>query len=68
MSASHYYRLGVYLAQLAELSGPGDVKKLKVQARAQFEEALELHRIVVFPRGKLLPSQLQDIMRRIKGE
>lgn len=65
INASYHYCLGVYLERLASLSEPGNVPRLMGRARASFQKALQLHEQVVYPRGKLLDAQVDEIKYRL---
>ncbi len=65
ISATYHYALGLHLGRLAEVAGENDKGRLAARARAEFEEALWLHKVVAYMRGKLHPAQYDDVLRRL---
>jgi tetratricopeptide (TPR) repeat protein len=65
INAYYHYALGIHLVRLAEVSGLDEKGRLAARARAEFEEALWLHKVVVYRRGKLPEAQYNDVVRRL---
>ncbi len=63
---AHYrYMLGCFLLKLASLSDTSEAAKLKARARQEFLEALRLHSVACYRRGKLPGAQLKDIKQHL---